>query len=65
VPSVNEPDESRSQVYLLCLWRETALSPWRASLRAAGEESRIPFPDMETLARYLLTLPEHLGGRKP
>jgi len=31
----------------------------RACLRESREEERIPFPDLETLALYLLNLPEH------
>lgn len=61
MPSGAESNESLSQVYLLCLWRETLTSPWRASLRAAGQDGRVPFPDLETLARYLLAVPERLG----
>lgn len=60
-PSVNEPNDRVTLVYLLNLWQETATSSWRASLRAAGEEPRIPFADLEALARYLLEVPEHLG----
>lgn len=55
-------DDSCTHIYVLCLWRETDGSPWRASLREAREEGRIPFPDVETLALYLLALPDHLGG---
>lgn len=62
MPLVNEPDERLTLVYLLSLWRETTTSPWRASLRAAGEDGRMPFPDLETLARYLLTVPEGLSS---
>lgn len=52
-------DDFCSHPYLVCLWRETEGSPWRASLRHAQEQRAIPFPDLETLALYLLNLPEH------
>ena len=63
-------DGSCTHIYLLCLWRETGDAPWRASLRHAREEGRIPFPDLEALALYLLALPAELdrlagdGGEK-
>ena len=53
-------DGSCTHIYLLCLWRETGDAPWRASLRHAREEGRIPFPDLEALALYLLALPVEL-----
>ncbi len=54
-------DGSRAHIYLLCLWREAEDAPWRASLRHAREEDRIPFPDLEALALYVLALPARLG----
>ncbi len=54
-------DDFCSHPYLVCLWRETEGSPWRASLRHAREQRAIPFPDLETLALYLLALPEQLS----
>jgi hypothetical protein len=61
VPEIDDQDEIHTHVYLLSLWREAANSPWRASLRPAGLDSHTPFPDLETLALYLLALPERLG----
>ncbi len=53
-------DGSCTHIYLLCLWREAGDAPWRASLRCGREEGRIPFPDLEALALYLLALPAEL-----
>jgi hypothetical protein len=43
-----------SQVYLLRLWREAALSPWRLSLREASEGEATGFADLDDLVVFLL-----------
>ena len=40
-------DGRRSQIYLLRLWREATLSPWRLSLREASDGEAIGFADLD------------------
>jgi hypothetical protein len=58
----HDSTDSDSRVYLLGLWRETTGSPWRATLRQAGSETRIAFADLEQLALFLLRLVDERGG---
>jgi hypothetical protein len=51
-----------SQVYLLRLWREAALSPWRLSLRQASEGAAIGFADLDDLVIFLLRAMGRKGG---
>ena len=43
-----------SQLYLLRLWREATLSPWRLSLREASDGEAIGFADLDDLVVFLL-----------
>ena len=47
-------DGRRSQIYLLRLWREATLSPWRLSLREASDGEAIGFADLDDLVVFLL-----------
>ena len=47
-------DGRRSQLYLLRLWREATLSPWRLSLREASDGEAIGFADLDDLVVFLL-----------
>ncbi len=50
------------RVYLLSVSRERTGAPWRATLRAAGTDTRVPFADLEQLALFLLSLPDQCDG---
>jgi hypothetical protein len=48
----NSDFEYRS--YLLRLWRESAHSPWRASLQSTATEQVVPFADITALLAFVI-----------
>ncbi len=54
----HNPGEDLNHIFILHLWREHVDAPWRASLRASGNDERTGFADLEQLAIFLLYLTE-------
>lgn len=46
-------DKSTYRSYLLRLWRDNTLAPWRASLQPPGQAESFAFADLESLFAFL------------
>lgn len=59
--AMNKNEESIYQSYLLRLWRDSANSPWRASLQSTATEQIYQFGDIGQMRGFLMA---RLGGEQ-